>query len=56
MNQVTQNLENRFIEGKHFPLTLFQKALPQLKSFNALPMRSIFASLKCQTPLEYGGG
>ena len=35
---------------------VFEKALSQLKSFNALLMRSVFPSLQCQTSLEYGGG
>ena len=35
---------------------VFEKALSLLKSFNALLMRSAFASLKCHTSLGYGGG
>ena len=57
-NKVTQNIENRFIEDiDTFSLTyVFEKALSQLKLFNALLMRPVFASSKCQASLEYGGG
>ena len=40
-----------------FSLTfVFEKALSQLKSFNALLMSSVFASIKCQASLEFGDG
>ena len=53
-NKVTQNVENRFIEDTKFLVNIcVRKSSFPVKSFNALLMRSVFASLKYQTCLEY---
>ena len=56
-NIVIENVEDRFVEKKTFPLILVsEKDFPQLK-LSIIPLiRSVFASLQCETSLKYGGG
>ena len=53
-NKVVQNVENIFIEDTKFLVNIcVRKSSFPVKSFNPLLMRSVFASLKYQTCLEY---
>ena len=55
--KLLRTLRTDLLKIQTFKLTfVFENALSQLKSFTALLMISVSASLKCQTCLEYGGG
>ena len=55
--KLLRKLRADLLKIQTFLLTLvFEKALSQLKSFNALLIRSVSASLKCQSSFEYGVG